>query len=124
MLNEAQRSYMYSILKCEFGWDGCYPRGIDAAALEAQAMRHDAARSAADFYALALASEGCDLGPDRTRADGKPNWAFVVDGFVFRRSKEGRTRIPKWCRRDAGAVVERPAPAVRAGLDDDGEWPF
>lgn len=101
MLNEWSRSYMYSILKCEFGWNGCYPDGLDSAAMEAEAMTRACARDAADFYALALSAAGCNLGPNRgNRLDGKPHRAFVVDGFVFRRQKDARTRIPKACKVD------------------------
>lgn len=74
-------SLVYSILKCEFGWNGVLPDSMGWAAVESIAGGQFCASERADRIAVLLAENGAVF---RERIDGQPNRRRVVGGVVVR----------------------------------------
>lgn len=73
------RSLMFSILKCEFGWNGCTSSGFDWDFVDSLIAKHKCTSRCANEVAILLAEHGEIF---LERCDGKPNKRIVVNGVV------------------------------------------
>jgi hypothetical protein len=80
-LSESDRSLAYSILKIEYGWNGCTDRAEKQETIELLIVNSDCPSCAADKAAQFIAvSQGFEV--FRQRADGKPNTRIVKPFIV------------------------------------------
>lgn len=77
------RSQVFSILKCEFGWNGVTPETLDPSELERAMVGQKCASKCANKMGILLAKNGATF---IARIDGKPNRRFVVRGIVYVRA--------------------------------------
>lgn len=74
-------SLLFSILKCEFGWNGVLPDPVTWRDIDRITDEQGSESEKADEIGLLLAANGATF---RERIDGKPNTRRVVGGVVLR----------------------------------------
>lgn len=74
-------SVVFSILKCEFGWNGIVPESMSEHEIDWIMEEPGSASVMADKIGLLLAANGATF---RERIDGKRNTRRIVGGVVLR----------------------------------------
>lgn len=81
-MNSLNISMVYSILKCEFGWNGVQPETLQQEEIESALMGQGCEIACANKLAILLDEHGATF---RGRIDGRPNIRHVRDGVVYLR---------------------------------------
>jgi hypothetical protein len=80
-LTERQRSLAYSILKIDYGWNGCTDRVEQQEIIDLLINNSDCSSRGADYAALYIA-QSIGFSAFRKRIDGKPNNRIVPPQLV------------------------------------------